>query len=153
MKILNAKIEIYKTLESTFWITGNMVEKRHGSFFQSQTRSWQLDQSVKTLEKKLGELTSVCSDVHQVLISLEERGTMERLRELSEKAEKTNHALNVLSVIGTIFSSIAIPQFLGTLNKTFAVPLAQAALGVATFASIVGTYFLLSHSRKGKNAK
>lgn len=149
--VVNIKTEIYDSLDNVYWITGNMNEQRHVDFFQNSATSLRLDKEVIRIEQKLDQLTSITSDIEEVLLSLDQRDTMQKIKVLTEKTAETNRVLEFLSVVAAIASSVIFTQFLASIFTVMSDPIFQISLTVVLILSILVIYVILRREKNERN--
>ena len=142
--LVKTKVALYHVLDSIYWITENMREKRHAVFFAEAVEARGLDDVFGEVERKLQELTGVATDVHQVFVSIDQRDIMSDLRSLNEAAVSTRRGIAFLSFAVAAAQAAVLADYLGKLIPCLDLPLWKGLLGIGLFGAALLLYVFLS---------
>jgi len=146
--LVNVKTSIYYALDNVCWITEEMKERRHAKFFADAVTTRGLSSVQTEVERKLYELTNIATDVHQVLLTLDQRNIMADLRAISQAANHTRRSISLLNFALAATQAAILSDYLGNLVPILSAPLWKGLIGLGLFAAAIILYVVLS---KGRN--
>lgn len=146
IQLVETKAAIYGTFDKVCWIAEKMREKRHAKFFEESTKARGLDAVLGEIERKLRELTSIATDVHQVLLSMDQTEIMRDVQNLNRAALHSKRSLSLLVFAVMAAPAAILADYVGQLFPELDSPTWKGIIGLGLFLLAMLLYWALRKS-------
>lgn len=130
-----------------------MKERRHARFFADSVLARGFDNLQLEVDRKLRELTSIATDVHQVLLALDQRDIMANLRSVSQAANYTKRSISLLNFAVAAAQAVVLSEYLSNLLPILEQPLWKGMVDLGLFVLTILLYIALNRTVDSKKAK
>lgn len=133
LDLLKVKTDIYYALDNVSWITEDMIEDRHVTFFRSSNRDRGFDELIGVIERKLGELSSISTDMNQVLLLADQRNTLHDLHSLTQATARAKRSIDIFFFVMTAAQATILSDYFTSLIPALHTPAWKSAIALALF--------------------